>query len=71
MSRTIKAIERHMTLPARLGPLSKAASIESRTTKLIAEWQERGPETLSGHTFRKLHLSFAPMPSVIPASSAG
>lgn len=28
---------------------------------LVAEWQQRGPETLSGHSLRKLRVSFAPM----------
>jgi hypothetical protein len=39
--------------------------------KLVAEWQERGLETLSGHTFRKLRLAFAQPESVIAASVAG
>jgi hypothetical protein len=64
MSRTIKAIERHMI------PQPQAASIQSRARTLIAEWQQRGPEALSGHTIRKLRLSFAPPQSVITASAA-
>jgi hypothetical protein len=63
MRRTIKAIERHMI------PQPQAASIQSRARKL-AEWQQRGPEALSGHTIRKLRLSFAPPQSVITASAA-
>jgi len=40
-------------------------------SKLIAEWQERGPETLSGVAVRKLRLSFAPSQLVVAASIAG
>ena len=82
MSRTIKAIERHMILPVRLGPRSTIPPVRSKTrrggfglqsrgSKLVAEWQQRGPETLSGHTLRKLQLAFAPAESVITASAAG
>ncbi len=41
MSRTIKAIERHMTPP------SKREVVERRAAKLVGEWQQRGQETLS------------------------
>jgi hypothetical protein len=82
MSRTIKAIERHMISPVRLGPRSTIPPVRSKTgrgelglqsraSKLVAEWQQRGPETLSGHTLRKLRLAFAPAESVITASAAG
>jgi hypothetical protein len=82
MSRTTKAIERHMTLPVRLGPQSKVPpvrsetlrgelALQSRAAKLVAEWQQRGPETLSGHALRKLRLVLAPTQSVITASAAG
>ena len=61
MSGTIKAIERHMILPVRLGPRSTIPSvrlgIQNRERKLVAEWQ-RGVETL-GHVQQKLRLSFA------------
>jgi hypothetical protein len=74
MSSTIKAIERHMTLPVRLGPQSKVPlvrlGLQSRAAKLVAEWQQRGPETFSGHAVRKLRLAFAPTQSVITASAA-
>jgi hypothetical protein len=63
MSRTIKAIERHMIL--RLRPeatASQAAQLmESRERKLVAEWQ-RGAEIL-GQAQRKLRLAFAPTQS--------
>ena len=51
MSRTIKAIERHMN------PQSKVVPVQSRAAELVAEWQQRGPETLSGHALRKLRLA--------------
>jgi hypothetical protein len=54
MSTTIKAIERHLI------PQSTWAPVQSRASKIIAEWQQRGPETLSGHALRKVRLSFAP-----------
>ena len=57
MSRTIKAIERHMTQP------SKPEVVERSAQKLVGEWQQRGPETLSGRMLRKLRLVFAPSQS--------
>jgi hypothetical protein len=72
MSRTIKAIERHMILPVRLGPRSSrlrpeatvrqaAQPMQNGKRKLVAEWQ-RGAEIL-GHAQRKLRLAFAPAQS--------
>jgi hypothetical protein len=57
MSRTIEAIQRHMTPP------SKREVIEPHTPKLVGEWQQRGPETLSGYALKKLRLAFAPSQS--------
>jgi hypothetical protein len=37
MSRTLKAIERHMTQP------SKSEVVERSAPKLVGEWQQRGP----------------------------
>jgi hypothetical protein len=31
--------------------------------RLIAEWQQRGPETFLGHAVTKLRLTLAPMQS--------
>jgi len=64
--RPIEIIEPHLaprstTSPVRLG---RCAS------NLIAEWQERGPETLSGLAVRKLRLSFTPSQLMIAASAA-
>jgi hypothetical protein len=53
MSTTIKAIERHLI------PQSTTAPRSFRASKLVAEWQQRGPETFSGRALRKLRLSFA------------
>ena len=58
MSRTIKAIERHMTPPCQ-----NAKSLSRSAPKLVAEWQQRGPETFSGSALRKLRLAFAPSQS--------
>jgi hypothetical protein len=57
MSRTIKAIERHMAPP------SKREAVEPHAPKLVGEWQQRGPETFSGFAVRKLRLAFAPSQS--------
>jgi hypothetical protein len=54
MSRTIKAIMRHMT--------PKPATPAAGTAKPVTVWQ-RGPETLSGLARRKLRLAFATSPS--------
>jgi GTP cyclohydrolase FolE2 len=66
MSRTIKAIERHM-IP-RSSRLQTEATARQATQpiqigerKLVAEWQ-RGAEIL-GHAQRKLRLAFAPTQS--------
>jgi hypothetical protein len=66
MSRTIKAIERHM-IPrsSRLRPEATARQaaqpMQNGERKLVAEWQ-RGAEIL-GHAQRKLRLVFAPAQS--------
>jgi hypothetical protein len=62
MSRTIKAIERHMI------PKSKSEVTDNRERKLVTEWQ-RGTEIL-GHAQRKLRLAFAPAhsPTVVTIS---
>jgi len=57
MSRTLKAIERHMTPP------SKGEAVERSAPKLVGEWQQRGPETFYGYALRKLRLAFAPSQS--------
>ena len=57
MSRTLKAIERHMTPPG------KHEAVEPHALKLVGEWQQRGPETLSGRILRKLRSAFAPSQS--------
>jgi hypothetical protein len=74
MSRTIKAIERHMILPGRSGSESFRATDSpreelghhNRERKLVAEWQ-RGAEIL-GHAQRKLRLAFTPMQSRVLAT---
>jgi len=46
MSRTIKAVERHMSPQAKVPPVR--LGLQSRAAKLVAEWQQRGPR----NTFR-------------------
>jgi hypothetical protein len=53
MSKTIKAIERHMAPP------NKREAVEPHAPKLVGEWQQRGPETFSGYAVRKLRLALA------------
>jgi hypothetical protein len=65
MSKTIKAIERHMIW---LGPGSTIQSTQDPERKLVAEWQ-RGAETFFGHVQRKLRLAFAPVQSHAPANA--
>jgi hypothetical protein len=57
MSRTIEAIQRHMTPP------SKREAVERRAPKLVEERQQRGPETILGFALRKLRLVFTPSQS--------
>src|SRR6267143_3814957 len=75
MSRTIKAIERHMIPRSTIPPVRSANRTDSsrgelglqpRDAKLVAEWQ-RGLETVTGSAQRKLRLVFAPTQS--PATS--
>jgi len=53
----------------RLNPRSTVESVESNSPVLIAEWQPRGPETVSGFALRKLRLTFASPPSPTSASA--
>jgi hypothetical protein len=81
MSRTITAIEHHMILPVRLGAQSTVSPVRSQTRRgefelqsragrLVAEWQQRGPETLSGYALPKVRLALAPSYSAITATAA-
>jgi hypothetical protein len=40
------------------------------SSKLFGEWQQRGPETFSGHVIRKLRLTLALPHSLASASAA-
>lgn len=71
MSRTIKDIEAHITSRTRPAVPPVRLGLHPSAPRLIAEWQQRGPETLSGYTSRKLRLVFAPSQSMITASAAG
>jgi hypothetical protein len=66
MSRTIKAIERHMiprsTIPrVRLG-------LQPCDPKLVAQWQH-GSETFFERALRRLRLVFAPSPLAAAATT--
>jgi hypothetical protein len=65
---------RHTMVPVRLGPPSAISRVQleppAHTSKLFGEWQQRGPETFSGHIIRKLRLTLAPPQSVVTASAA-
>jgi hypothetical protein len=64
----MKSSKRHMNPQSTIPPVELG---HARVSKLVAEWQQRGPETLSGFAVRKLRLSFAPTQSVLTASAAG
>ena len=65
MSRTIKAIERHMiprsSPPSHGSSARRERNLQNSERKLVAEWQ-RGAEIL-GHAQQKLRLAFAPAQS--------
>ena len=50
-------------------PQSRPTLLQSRAFDLVAEWQQRGPETASGQALRKLRLSFAPTDSAVIAGA--
>jgi hypothetical protein len=63
--------EQNEAIDVQLISQSKTASTQLPVPRLVAEWQERGLETLSGQTARKLRLVLALPQSVITASAAG
>jgi hypothetical protein len=66
MSKSITVIERHMIR----GPIALIRSVPFGR-KLIKEWQQRGPETLSRHAVSKLRLAFAPLQCATTADVVG
>jgi hypothetical protein len=69
MSNTIKAIQRHMTPQSKVSPVR--LGLQSRAMELVAEWQQHGPEALSGYALQKLRLALMPSHSAIIATAAG
>jgi hypothetical protein len=65
MSRRINVIQRSMI------PQSNAASVEPHASTFVGEWQQRGPETISGHAFRKLRFTFSPAQFAATAGLVG
>jgi hypothetical protein len=52
-------------------PISRVQfGLSADTSKLFGEWQQRGPETFSGHVIRKLRLTLAPPQSLATANAA-
>ena len=76
LSTPTTSIEHHPT-PNSTVPLGRTATrgaklgVQAFGRELVAVWQPRGPETLSGNALRKLRLSYAPPQVVIDASAAG
>jgi hypothetical protein len=65
MNRTIKAVERQIIRPTTSQTPAVRFLSQASAPDFIAEWQEHGPATLSGHALRKLRLTFVPqMPAV-------
>jgi hypothetical protein len=54
MRGTMNLIGRHMI------SRTKSAVVQPSAPRLIAEWQQRGPETLSGLAVAKLRLTLVP-----------
>jgi hypothetical protein len=71
MSKTIRAIERHIMSRTRPAVPPAQLGLQPSAPRLIAEWQQHGPETLSGYALRKLRLALAPSQSWITASAPG
>ena len=71
MSRTIKAIEYHALSRTRPAVSPVRFGLQPSAPRLIAEWQQHGPETFSGYAVRKLRLGFAPSQSVITPTPVG
>jgi hypothetical protein len=78
----MKNSNRHIMMPVRsktrrgeLGPPSAISRVQfwrsAHTSKLLGEWQQHGPETLSGHVVRKLRLTLAPPQPVVAAHAGG
>src|SRR5205085_2810876 len=66
MSRTRPAVP-----PVRSQTRRGELGLQPSAPRLIAEWQQRGPETLSGYALHKLRLALAPSQSVITGGRLG
>jgi len=60
----MKNSKHYIMVPVRLGP-------PAHPSKLFGEWQQRGPESLSGQIARKLRLTLASPQAVATASAGG
>jgi hypothetical protein len=64
----MKNSKHHTIPPSAISQVELGSS--ARTSKLFGEWQQRGPETFSGHVIRKLRLTLAPPQSLATANAA-
>jgi hypothetical protein len=62
-------------VPVQLGPPSAITrgqlGLPAFTSNLFGEWQQRGPETFSGHVVQKLRLTLASPQFVAAANARG
>jgi hypothetical protein len=65
----MKNSKRHTIPPSTISRFQLGPS--AHPSKLFGEWQQRGPESLSGHVVRKLRLTLAPPQSVAIANARG
>lgn len=63
-----QAIKSQMSAESTISPVYLGR--EHRASKLVAEWQLHGPETLSGLAVRKLRLVLVPPQPLLIANSA-
>jgi hypothetical protein len=63
----MKNSKRHTIPPS---TISRILEPTAHAAKLFGEWQQHGPETLSGHLVEKLRLTLAPPQSVATANPA-
>jgi hypothetical protein len=70
LSSTVKAVERDGASRPKIAVSPVPFGLHLASSGFIAEWQQRGPETVSGHALRKLRLTLAPPPPVTTAIPA-
>jgi len=71
LSSTVKALEHDGASRPKLAVSPIRLGLHPAASCFIAEWQQHGPETVSGYALRKLRLTLAPAQPVITAIPAG